>query len=413
MNWVYATTSTPNQADHEGIGPINATIRNGRRCSSAQAFLAPARSRPNLTVLTGAVVTRIGFEQGRAVGVSGVIGGRSTEYRATREVVLCAGALNTPKLLQTSGVGSRGKLSALGIPVIADRPGVGENLREHVVLIMQFRLSGNYSQNAHYSGYRVILHGLRYLLSHSGLMATPPYDIAAFVKTRPGIARPDAQLVAAPMSVDLKAWKGFSGGIKLEDEPGAQILGYALQPQSQGSVHIRTADSASPLDIIHNFLTHSYDREVAIATIRYMRKLFNQPAIRPYIKAETLPGIEVESDEGILEFCKKIAGPGYHVAGTCKMGHDSMSVVDERLRVRGIAGLRNRGPVSCSDPGLRKYQRTCHGHRLARFGADSGGRNRGETTRPPCAAPPEGYAQRRYSIPPHYTCYICYATIKE
>jgi len=330
----------PNQPDHEGIGPINATIRNGRRYSSAQAFLVPARGRPNLTVLTDSVVTSIRFEQGRAVGVSSLSGGRAIEYRAAREVVLCAGALNTTKLLQISGVGPQNKLSALGIPVIADLAGVGENLREHVTLIMQFRLSGDYSQNKHYSGYRVALHGLRYLLSHSGLMAAPPYDIAAFVKTRPGIARPDAQLVAAPMSVDLKAWKGFSGGIKLEDEPGAQILGYTLQPQSQGSVQIRSTDFNRPLDIVHNFLTRSYDREVAIATIRYMRKLFNQPAIRPYIKAEMLPGIAVDSDEAILEFCKTIAGPGYHLAGTCKMGHDSLSVVDERLRVRGIPGLR-------------------------------------------------------------------------
>jgi choline dehydrogenase-like flavoprotein len=330
----------PNQPDHEGIGPINATVRDGRRCSAAQAFLRPARNRPNLTVLTDSVVDCIRFENGRAIGANCSRNGQPVAYTAAREVVLCAGTLNTARLLQLSGVGSAQKLSALGIPVVADLPGVGANLREHVVLLMQFRLSGDYSQNKQYSGYRVALHGLRYFLSRGGLMASPPYDIAAFVKTRPGSTRPDAQLVVAPMSVDLKAWKGFSGGIKLEDEPGAQILGYTLQPQSQGSVQIRDADSRSPIDIVHNFLTHAYDREVAVATVRYMRRLFSQPAIRPYIKAEMLPGASVDSDEDILSFCNTIAGPGYHVAGTCKMGRDSLSVVDERLRVHGVPGLR-------------------------------------------------------------------------
>jgi choline dehydrogenase len=330
----------PNQSDHEGIGPINATIKNGRRWSSARAFLEPAKKRPNLTILTNTVVSRIRFERERAVGIDCLNGAQAVQFRADREVILSAGTLNTAKLLQVSGVGDRQRLSSLGIPVIRDLPGVGRNLREHVVLIMQFRLSGNYSQNQEYSGYRAALHGARYMLSHSGLLAYPPYDLAAFVKTRPNIARPDATLCAAPMSVDLKAWKGFSGGIKLEDEPGAQILGYTLQPQSQGSVNIISADPEAPLDIEHNFLTHSYDREVAIATVRYMRALFKQPAILPYIKAETLPGGEVSSDEQILGFCNMIAGPGYHVAGTCKMGKDDMGVTDERLRVRGLTGLR-------------------------------------------------------------------------
>jgi choline dehydrogenase len=329
-----------NRPDHEGIGPINATIRNGRRCSSARAFLQPVRRRANLKVLTGVVVSRIQFESGRAIGVQCITDGQLSEYRASREIVLSAGTLNTARLMQLSGLGNGQQLAALGIPIIADLPGVGENLREHVVLIMQFRLAGNYSQNAQYSGYRLAWQGLRYMLSHSGLMASPPYDITAFVKTRPGLTRPDAQLVAAPMSVDLKAWKGFSGGIKLEDEPGAQILAFTLQPQSQGRVQIRSTDPNDSLDITHNFLAHADDRQAAIANIRYMRKLFSQPAIAKYIKAEMLPGLAVETDDAILAFCETYAGPGYHLAGTCKMGHDTLSVVDERLRVRGVAGLR-------------------------------------------------------------------------
>ena len=329
-----------NRPDHEGIGPINATIKNGQRWSSARAFLEPASKRPNLTILTGTVVDRICFEGNRAIGVECSNGSQSVQYRAEREVIVSAGTLNTTKLLQRSGVGDGQTLSRYGISVVRDLPGVGQNLREHVVLIMQFRLNGNHSQNQEYSGYRVAMHGARYMLSHSGLLAYPPYDIAAFVKTRPGIPRPDATLCAAPMSVDLKVWKGFSGGIKLESEPGAQILGYTLQPQSQGVVNITSSNAVAPLDIKHNFLSHPYDREVAIATVRYIRALFKQPAILPYIKAETLPGGDVTSDEAILAFCHMIAGPGYHVAGTCKMGHDELSVTDERLRVRGLTGLR-------------------------------------------------------------------------
>lgn len=330
----------PNCADHEGIGPINATIKRGRRWSSAKAFLEKAMPRPNLRVLTDTVVTRILFAENRAIGIATRSGAQRIEFSAKREVILCAGTLNTTKLLQISGVGDKQKLAPLGIPLVRHVPGVGQNLREHVVLLMQFRLKQKISQNPQYSGFRLMLHGARYLLARSGLLASTPYDIAGFVKTNPELARPDVTLVAAPMSVDLAAWKGFSGGITLEKEPGTQILGYATQPQSQGSVNITSADSDAPLDIIHNFLAHPSDQKTAIATIRYIRHLFSQPAIAPFIKSETLPGAAVDSDESILAFCHTIGGPGYHVAGTCRMGTDDMSVTDERLHVRGIAGLR-------------------------------------------------------------------------
>jgi len=330
----------PNTADHEGIGPINATIKKGRRWSSAKAFLEKAMSRSNLSVRTEMVVTRILFDGNRATGIEVLKDGQKIRFLANREVILSAGTLNTTKLLQLSGVGDREKLESLGIPVVRHLPGVGRNLREHVVLLMQFRLSQNISQNPQYSGYRLMLHAARYLLSRSGLLASTPYDLAAFVKTGAGLERPDVTLVAAAMSVDLKAWKGFSGGIKLEKEPGIQILGYATQPQSQGSVSITSSDPDAPLDIVHNFLAHPSDQKTAIATIRYIRNLLSQPAILPYIKAETLPGNAVSSDAEILAFCHMIGGPGYHVAGTCKMGTDDLSVTDARLRVHGLTGLR-------------------------------------------------------------------------
>lgn len=331
-----------NEPDHEGIGLISSVIKDGRRWSSARAFLEPARKRPNLTTLTNVEVRRIRIdEKGRAAGIECRRSDGSTEmFDARSEIILSAGALNTPRLLQTSGIGPGQKLAALGVPVVRDIPGVGEHLREHAVLTMQFRLSGDYSQNKQYSGVRLIMHVLHYMLTHSGLMSNPPYDVTGFARTRPGLVHPDVQLVGGPLSVDLPKWKGFSGGIAFEKEPGAQMMGYAVQPQSQGSVMIGSAAPDAPLRIVHNFLSHAVDQETAIATVRYIRRLFDQPALKPYIKAETLPGVAVDSDEAILAFCNMICGPGYHPSGTCRMGNDDMSVVDARLRVRGVTGLR-------------------------------------------------------------------------
>jgi choline dehydrogenase-like flavoprotein len=330
----------PNEPDPEGIGPLNATIRDGRRWSAAKAFLAPARGRANLTVMTGIEVDRIALDGRRATGVQALVGATRKTFKAAREVIVSGGALNSPRLLQRSGIGPAARLQALGVPVVYDAPGVGANLREHVVLTMQYRLRGDWSQNKQYSGWRLGLHALRYSLLHSGLLACPPYDVTAFVKSRPGLARPDVQLVAGAMSVDLKRWKGFSAGIPFEREPGAQVLGYFLWPQSQGSVMITSPAADQPPRIVHGMLSHPIDCEAAIATVRYIRRLFEQPALKPFVLAETLPGPGAQTDEDVLAFCKMICGPGYHPAGTCRMGTDASSVVDERLRVRGIGALR-------------------------------------------------------------------------
>ena len=328
-----------NSPDSEGIGYIAATSYRGRRWSSAKAFLDPARARPNLRIVTDTQCRKILFEGTRAIGVETRSKGADKRYLA-REIIVSAGAIESPKLLQLSGVGPADLLTSLGIPIVADRKRVGENMREHAIFRLQFRLTGQYSQNRDYSGWRVIMHGLRYMTTRTGLLAYSPYDVSAFVKALPTADRPDTQLVAGPMSMDLAAWEGFDKGIPIEKEPGAQILGYGLRPESQGYARITSSDPDVPPRLVHNHYSDPRDRELAVAIVKYMRDLFNQPAIKPFIKEETLPGPGVDSDEEILAALYLMSGPSFHTSGTCSMGSNEDDVVDSRLRVRGVSGLR-------------------------------------------------------------------------
>lgn len=330
-----------NMPGQEGIGYINSTIRRGRRWSANKAFLEPARARKNLIVVTGAEVTRIRFDGRRAIGVECRHRDGTVTFRAAREIVLAAGTMHSPKLLQLSGIGPAAHLRELGIPVMHDSPEVGANLREHLVFRIQYRLSGDYSQNKQHSGWRILLHGLRYKVTHGGLLSYPPYDVTAFVRTRSNLLRPDAQIVIGNMSMDMKAAEeGFSVDVKLEDEPGASIIGYNMRPESRGSVMLKSADPGVPPQVVANYLSDPRDRETAIGTVRFMRRLFEHPLMKPYVKAELLPGPSVQSDDEIIAAYDKVSGPGYHAVGTCRMGTDSNSVVDEKLRVRGVTSLR-------------------------------------------------------------------------
>lgn len=334
----FEDSSMPEQ---EGIGYVNATIRKGRRWSAAKAFLAPARGRSNLQIVTDTEVQRVLFEGRRAVAVECVQTGRVVQYRAEREIILATGAMHSPQLLQLSGIGPTEHLQSFGIPIVQNSPNVGANLREHRVFRIQYRLSGDYSQNKDHSGWRIVLHGLRYALTHTGLLACPPYDVVAFVRTRENLTRPDAQIFIGAMSMDMStAAEGFTVDIQLEKEPGVSIIGYNLRPESQGSVMIKSADPKTAPQVVTNYLSHEYDREVAVSTVRYMRRLFDQPMVRPYIQKEMLPGSNVQSDDEILRAYESVSGPGYHPVGTCRMGTDADSVVDPRLCVRGVSGLR-------------------------------------------------------------------------
>ena len=329
-----------NRPDHEGIGYVQFTIRDGRREDAASAFLRPVMQRPNLEVVTHFFVERVIIEQGRAVGVRGRHNGQPREYRARREVILAAGALQSPQLLQLSGIGPAAHLAQLGIEVVHDLPGVGQNLREHRMFVTQFRLRQPLSLNGEFGGWRLGRNVLRYLLARRGLMATGSHDVVAFLRSEPELDRPDVELVMAPFSL-------LPGKLSMafEKVPGMQLFGFQLRPQSQGSVLIRSADPAADPEIRSNFLTADVDRASSGRILRAIRRLVAQPPLAGLLDGETAPGAAVQTDAEAVDWHAAMGGPVAHIAGTCRMGSDAMAVVDAQLRVHGVAGLR---VVDCS-----------------------------------------------------------------
>lgn len=324
------------QPELEGVGFVTRTISGGRRMSSAKAFLTPdVRRRPNLTISTDTTVQKVLFEGRRAVGVAAVVKGVATELRAAREVILSAGALATPQLLQLSGVGPANHLKGLGIEVVADNPGVGQNMLEHRLLMMQYRLEKPLSHNPEFSGWRLMKNAARYAINRSGILATGALEVGAFARSRPELDRPDVEILMAPYSLGVNARK-----VRFETEHGIHLFGYPLRSRSQGSVMIRSADPAEPAAIRAAYLSDPYDRQVTIDMFRYMRRWLSQPAIAPYLTAEISPGPGVETDDEIVHAFRTRGQAGYHACGTCRMGDDPLAVVDERLFVRGVDNLR-------------------------------------------------------------------------
>jgi choline dehydrogenase-like flavoprotein len=325
-----------NRLDHEGIAYLTYTIRGGVRQSAARAFLTPARSRPNLTVITGAQVLRVEFDGARAVGVEVRVNGELQRFLALREVILSAGALETPRLLQLSGIGDGEHLQSLGIATVAHNPNVGSNLREHLLYMAQWRLKDwRHSQNREYSGWRLARNMASYLLTKGGVMGQGAYPVGAFYRAVDGATRPDAQLMMCPFTLDFA-----TGSMTMEKTPGMQLFSYGLRPNSQGRVRIRSADPDVPADTDPNYLADAEDREVAIASLRFMRRIAGQPELSALIAEETRPGAAAQSDSQLVDEYRKHGQSGYHACGTCRMGSDAQSVVTPRLAVRGVQGLR-------------------------------------------------------------------------
>jgi len=322
-----------NELDQEGIGYFPATIKRGRRVSASRAFLRPIAQRANLTVTTDITVDRILFEGARAVGVAYRTNGTLRDFRAVKEIIVCAGVFQSPKILQLSGIGPADHLRALGIPVVCDSPGVGANLREHWGLKLQFRLHRSPGHNQLLRGLGLRLSVLRYLVFRTGVLSSAGSEVGAFVKASPDAGRPDVELQISPQSA-------VPGTTEIELAPGLQCKVQPLRPESQGSVIIRSADPGTPAVIRGNFMSAEYDRRLAVDMVRYARRLMRQPPLRPYIGEESFPGPGCESEAEIVDVCRRLGWPGAHFAGTCKMGRDPMAVVDEKLRVRGVAGLR-------------------------------------------------------------------------
>ncbi|ROO86365.1 choline dehydrogenase-like flavoprotein [Actinocorallia herbida] len=337
-------TDDANDADDERIGYSIATIHKGRRVSAARAFLRPAMGRPNLKVATGQTATRLLLEGERAVGVEvRDRKGAVRELRARREVVLSLGSLNTPRLLQQSGIGPAAVLKEAGVEVRVERELIGAGLREHRCLVAKYRLRDDVGYNRHLSSpLRQAVTGMRYLATRKGPLATPAYDVIAFVKSDPSLERPDGQLLLGPMSP-----RTFEAGEKVavESEPGLSCVGVVLRPEATGRVAITSADPDAPLLVDPNYFGDARDRATGAAVFRRMRELFEAEPIASRIASETLPGPAVATDEEIVEASLDRGYCGYHAVGTCAMGPEEEAVVDPLLRLRGVEGVR---VVDCS-----------------------------------------------------------------
>jgi choline dehydrogenase len=303
--------------------------------STARCYLEPARIRPNLSIETGALAESLILEGNRCVGVRYAVQGQKREARAAREVIVSAGAIASPQLLELSGIGQAERLKGIGIEVRHNLPGVGENLRDHYAPRMKWRVGRHgVTFNERARGLGALWQGMLYITARTGFLSLPASPLRAFFKTREGLDSPDAMLTVQPFLV--------TPDLKLAKDAGMTIITHQLRPDSKGSIHVKSADPAKPPAIRFNFLAESSDRDCVLACMRTVRKLIAAPALAWLGPEEFAPGAAAKSDNELLDYVTRTAETTYHPVGTCKMGTDSdaAAVVDDRLRVRGIAGLR-------------------------------------------------------------------------
>jgi choline dehydrogenase len=328
-----------NGARQEGVGYYQLFTRRGWRCSSAVGYLRPAMQRPNLRVQANAHATRILFEGTRAVGVEYKHRGKTHTVRAAREVILSAGAIQSPHLLQLSGVGPARPLQAMGIPVVADLAGVGDNLQDHLQIRLIYRVKKPITTNDQLASLLGRMRmGLEWMLYKRGPLAVGINQGGLFARLMPEARTPDIQFHFATISADV------AGGAP-HPWSGCTFSVCQLRPESRGSVRLMSPDPMQAPSIRANYLATELDRRYAIESLKYARRLASTRALEPYIREEYKPGAEARSDEDLLEFARKYAQTIFHPSGTCKMGSDALAVVDSRLRVRGVSGLR---VVDCS-----------------------------------------------------------------
>ncbi|MEM9027958.1 MAG: choline dehydrogenase [Pseudomonadota bacterium] len=323
-----------NSGTQDGMGYYQYTMRNGRRVSAARAYLDPARRRPNLRIETHAHTTRVLLDGKRAVGVAYDQRGVSREAHA-RNVIIAAGGVQSPQILELSGIGQPEHLKTIGIPVAHALPGVGENYRDHIAARMSWRVKNTVSFNERSRGLRLMLEGLRYYTTGRGLLTVASSLAHGFIKTRPELESPDVQLFFMPVSYSDPNNRGV-----MDKEPGMTVTVYQLRPESTGSIHTKSADPLAAPAIRPNFFAVEEDRRTIVAGMRMTRDIVSQAPFNPYREFETKPGDAMQSDEDLLSFCRDTGQTAYHPVGTCKMGQDPMAVVDERLRVHGVDGLR-------------------------------------------------------------------------
>jgi choline dehydrogenase len=326
-------TQDYNGFDQEGIAMTQASISGGRRMSTARCYLDPARARANLTIETDAMVESLVLEGRRCIGVRYSSRGSKREVRVAREVIVSAGTIASPQLLELSGIGQGSRLKGLGIEVRHDLPGVGENLRDHWAPRMKWRVGRHgVTFNERARGLGALGHGLLYMTARKGFLSHPASPLRAFFRTREGLDSPDAMLTMQPFL--------STADVRLAKEPGITVITHQLRPESKGSVHISAPDPRKQPAIRFNFLAERADRDCVLASMRIVRRLVAAPALVWLGAQEFAPGPRVNSDEELLDFVTRTAETTYHPVGTCRMGSDLQAVVDDQLRVHGIAGLR-------------------------------------------------------------------------
>jgi choline dehydrogenase len=323
-----------NGATQEGAGYYQLTCRSSRRCSTAKGYLKPALKRANLKVVSGALATRVIIEGNRAVGVEYRRHGQLFQAQASGEVVLSGGAFNSPQLLQLSGVGPGDLLRTHGIDVVHDMPGVGDDLQDHFQVRYNYRCNEPITINDMMASFpKQVGAVLDYVFNGKGPLTIGAGYAGGFFKTDPALASPDVQVHFILFSADAI-------GQKLHPFPGFLSSICQLRPQSRGTVRIKSADPSQAPAIQPNYLSAQHDREVILAGMKLQRKIMGQAAIRHYIEEELNPGPQCESDEQFLDYARAKGTTIFHPASTCRTGPDAKAVVDERLRVRGIDGLR-------------------------------------------------------------------------
>ncbi|HTR87624.1 MAG TPA: GMC family oxidoreductase N-terminal domain-containing protein [Reyranella sp.] len=317
-----------------GVGYSQMTRKGRWRGSTAQTFLKEARKRPNLRVETEAQTGKLLFEGKRCVGVEFIRGGNTTIVRANREVIVCGGAVNSPHILQISGIGPAAHLQSLGIPVLHDLPGVGANLVDHYVIRVVNRVQGARTVNelAKFPGYLPEIP--KFFLQGKGALTFGVTTAQLFCDSREGLASPDLQLLFTPGSTNTLKFG------QLDDKPAMSCVVCVVKPDSRGTVMATSADPYARPAIKPNYLTTRTDELALLGGTRHVRRIFDQPALKQYSMGESSPGPNIRSDNEVLDYARKFGNTLYHPVGTCKMGEDPRAVVDSRLRVHGLQGLR-------------------------------------------------------------------------
>ena len=329
----YFATDDYNAAAQEGFGPMHMTVKDGVRCSTANAYLRPAMARSNLTVVTHALVHKVLLEGKRTVGVRYERKGKIVDVNVEKEVILSAGPVGSPHLLQLSGIGAKEDLEAAGIDVKHDLPGVGQNLQDHLEFYFQFKCKKPISLNGQLGLWNKFLIGSRWFFTKKGLGATNHFESCGFIRSKANVEWPDLQYHFLPAAMRYDGKEAFAGH-------GFQVHIGHNKPKSRGAVKAVSNDPKAHPQIQFNYLEHEADREGFRACVRLTREIINQSALDEYRGEEIQPGIEVQSDEEIDAFVRQFVESAYHPSCSCKMGSDELAVVDSETRVHGIEGLR-------------------------------------------------------------------------